>query len=245
MSLANGSRVAYLAWLLRSKVLAVLNLTGYFDEAGIHAQAPVIVVAGYVSPQRDWRRLEVKWKKVLDEEDANFYHTTDIEADPPRGIYKGWTRAKADRLTDRLVPIAARYAGRVYGVHILARVWYAAVPFVETLLPNRPHDAPYLLLAREWIDTVINTQDKDSTEQIGFVFADNEYRHQLLDGYEAVKNSNARPALLGPLAYDQMADNVMLQAADLIAWHYRRSTEIFKELRNEPYHRAVKSLMWS
>jgi hypothetical protein len=91
--------------LTRSEVLTVLEPAGYFDEAGIHSQSLVIVVAGYVARDRDWRWLEGKWKKALNEEGATCYHTTDIEADPPRGIYKGRSRPKADRLTDRVVAI--------------------------------------------------------------------------------------------------------------------------------------------
>lgn len=49
----------------------MLNLNGYFDESGIHAQAPVIVVAGYVAPEQDWRRFEIKWKKILKEEEPS------------------------------------------------------------------------------------------------------------------------------------------------------------------------------
>lgn len=46
-------------------------------------------------------------------------------------MYRGWSRKKVDRLTDRLVPLAVRYAGRAYGVHIEASSWYAAVSFVK------------------------------------------------------------------------------------------------------------------
>lgn len=221
--------------------LAVLSPSGYFDEAGIHSQAPVIVVAGYVAPDRDWRRLEIKWKKVLRDEGADYYHATDIEANPPRGIYKGWSRAKADRLTDRIVPIAAHFKGRVYGVHILASAWYAAVPFVKNFLPDRPQEAPYLLLAKNCIEVVIHSQSEDFKEQIAFVFARNDFSHQLLAGYEVMKQTG--PSLLGRLRIDDMSDNVMLQAADLISWHYRYATEIRNGFRKPPLHRATAALI--
>lgn len=205
MSLA--SRALKLARLLRSRCLAVLEPSGYFDEAGIHSQSSIIVVAGYVARDRDWQWLEEKWTRVLREEGAAYYHTTDIEADPPRGIYKGWSRAEADHLTDRIVPIVERFKGRIYGVHILATAWYAAVPFMKQILPERPHDGPYLLLAKDCIEVVVDSQDKYFKEQIGFVFARNDYTNQLLAGYEIIKQVNPRSSLLGPLAIDEMPSN--------------------------------------
>jgi hypothetical protein len=216
---------------------------GFFDEAGIHSQSSIIVVGGYVARDRDWRWLEDRWKTVLKEEGAAFYHTTDIEAEPPRGIYKDWSRAEADHLTDRIVDIGARFKGRAYGVHILASAWYAAVPFVRNFLPERPHDAPYLLLAKDCIEIVINSQPKESTERIALVFAQNDHTHLLSNGYEIVKQISPRPSLLGPLAIDEMANNVMLQAADLISWHYRHANEICKGFIKLPLHRAAPKLI--
>jgi hypothetical protein len=235
------SRVLLLARMLRSRVLAVARPIGYFDEAGIHSQSLVIAVAGYVAPDRDWRRLEIKWNKVLKAEGAAFYHTTDIEADPPRGIYKGWSRAKADRLTDRIIPLAAEFNGRAYGVHIMASAWYRAVPFVKKFLPARAHDGPYLLLVKNCIESVIHAQSDGFKEQIGFVFARNDYSHQVLAGYEIMKQTG--PPLLGPVGIDDMPENAMLQAADLVAWHYRNAIEIRNGMRHQQIHRGATALL--
>src|SRR5208282_4188487 len=94
----------------RVKLLAAIDPFGYFDEGGTHAQSRIVVIGGYVKPAVDWEPIEVEFKQILLEEGAPFYHTTDIEAYPPRGIYKDWTKEKAERLTDRIVPIAARIA---------------------------------------------------------------------------------------------------------------------------------------
>ena len=231
------------------RMMAVIELNGYFDESGTHAQAPVIVVAGYLSPARDWRRFEIKWRKVLKEEDADYLHTADLEADPPRGIYEGWTRRKADHLSDRLVPLAVRYAGRPYGVHFLASAWYAAVPFVKEFLPDRSHDAPYKILAKACIEAVIRTQEASFAEQIAFGFENNDWSNALLAGYQIIKREHPRSSILGPLAiYDKYDpknpehSNVMLQAADLLAWHYRKFTEIRKGFVQATFHRAATQL---
>jgi hypothetical protein len=146
---------ARLLRMVRSRWLVVLEPSGRFDEAGIHSESAVIVVAGYLAGAKDWAWLEKKWQAILNDEGVEFYHATDIEAEPPRGIYKGWTRARADRLTDLVVPIATRFKGTPFGVHIKADSWYAAVPFVKDNLPERAHDGPYTLLAKDVIEQVI------------------------------------------------------------------------------------------
>jgi hypothetical protein len=215
------------------------NPTGYFDEAGIHAQAPIIVVAGYLASIKDWEWLEKKWVEALKGVDC--YHTTDIEVDPPKGLYEGWTRKEADELTDRIIAVAARFKGQAYGVHMTASTWYAAVPFVKTHLPTHPHSVPYMALAKRAIETVLDSR-KHQKEQIGFVFARNDWRQDLLDGYDQLKQIHNRAALMGPIAVDEMRDNPMLQAADLVSWHYRRVTEIRKGFAKPPFHRAVKQI---
>jgi hypothetical protein len=214
----------------------VLRLNGYFDESGTHAGAPVIVVAGYVAPERGWRRLEIKWKKVLTQERADHYHAKDLMADPPRGIYEGWSRKKADKLTGRLVPIVAELAGRAYGVHVLADNWRQAVPLVR-FLPNIPHKAPYMLLAKNCIETVVASQPQDFKEEIGFVFARNEWTGGVFNGYDELRKTIPRSSLMGQLVIADPVRNVMLQVADLVAFFYRRVTEIRNRATNEPAHR--------
>jgi Protein of unknown function (DUF3800) len=236
------SRADWLASLLRVPGFVVLERDGYFDEAGIHSQSRVIVVGGFIATREDWSWLERKWSDVLKEEGAEYYHTTDIEADPPRGIYKDWTRQEADHLTDRIVPIAARFKGCAYGVHILASTWHEAAPFVQRYLPDRPHDVPYAILAKHCLETVIATQSQVD-QRIRFVFARIDFSHQLLTGYEMVKKTNPRASLLGPLGVDEMAENAMLQAADLICWHYRHATEVREHIIDQPLHRAARHLI--
>src|SRR5690348_12114049 len=122
----------YVSWLLHSEncksgLIAVLNYTGYFDESGTHAQSPVIVVGGYVSPAQDWRRLEIKWRKVLKKAGAPYYHTTDLEQNPPRRIYKGWTRERADKLTDRLIPLLKDHVKWGLAIYVLRDDWLSVL----------------------------------------------------------------------------------------------------------------------
>lgn len=221
----------------------MLEPSGRFDEAGIHSQAPIIVVAGYVASRKDWQWLEDKWQGALDDEGVAFYHATDIEADPPRGIYKDCTRAEADHLTDLMTSIAARFKGTPFGVHIKASTWYGAVPFVKKHLPERAHDAPYMLLAKDVIERVILSRDKFSKERVSFMFAENDFTHQLVSGYKILQQMSSRPELMGALSVDDMQQQSSLQASDLVAWHYRAANEVRFGFRKLPVHRATLALL--
>ncbi len=72
------------------------------------------------------------------------------------------------------------------------------------------------------------------------MFARNDWRQDLLDGYDILKKIHERREIMGPIAVDEMRDSPMLQAADFISWHYRRVTEIRKGFAKPPLHRAVK-----
>lgn len=37
----------------------------YFDESGVHADAEMFVLAGYLAPQKEWERFIPKWQAVL------------------------------------------------------------------------------------------------------------------------------------------------------------------------------------
>jgi hypothetical protein len=99
------------------------------------------------------------------------------------------------------------------------------------------------MLARHCAETVVETQNKTFAEQIGFVFECNDYSQTLLKGYGIAKTLHPRSQLFGPIAFDCKANNPMLQAADMIAWHYRRFTELRKGFAQGPIHRAAASLM--
>jgi hypothetical protein len=232
----------------RVRTMAVFDLAGHFDEAGTHAASNVVVVAGYVAPATEWKEMEKGWLEALRDQGAGvrFYHTTDIEADPPRGIYKSWSREKADGLTDAVVPVAAKYAGRGFAVHVATADWYSVMPIVKEKLPNRPHDVLFQILAKSCMEAVIDDQivkDLPADETVAFIFEDNDFSEVTLQGYRTLRQNHSLAHRFGALAFEPDKSKVAgLQAADLLAWHYRRVTEIRRGFRQGPIHRCVRQL---
>lgn len=221
----------------------MLNYTGYFDEAGTDANSRVIVVGGYVSPAQDWRRLEIKWRKVLKKAGAAYYHTTDLEANPPRGIYKSWTRERANKLTDCIAPLVKDHIQWGLAVYILREDWFSAFDAVKHLFHNQPHKVPYVLLSRICIEGLIQTLDKKlpRQEKIGFVFEENDFTGLIVEGHnQLAKNPDYGHRFRGIATSRVKEDLPALQAADFFVWHYKRLMEQIKGYRTQDLHRAVR-----
>jgi hypothetical protein len=236
----------------RLKELAVFDLTAYFDEAGTHADSKIILVGGYIQPAHSWEPLDEKWKAILKEEGLEgnqaFYHAIDIEADPPRGIYEGWSRERADRLTDLLVPIAVKYAGDPVAIYMRASNWLEAAHFMMYHLEGQPHQLPYEILTKACIDTILEERSKHlpTGERTAFLVEDNDFSGQVLAGYQRVRRNHPDADRLGTLAFPQKTEFATLQAADLFAWHYRRAKELQLDIRpgeHAALHRLTRALM--
>jgi hypothetical protein len=225
----------------------VLNYTGFFDESGTDENSKVIVVGGYVSPARSWRRLEIKWKKRLTKENVPYYHTTDIEGFPPRGIYKGWSRQRADRLTDGLVPLLKDHIEWGFAVYLLREDWNGVIQAArQVYAPHEIKKFPYVLLSKMCIEGLVLFwgDQLPKGEKIGFVFERNDCSGKIVDGYTALAK---RPTYAPRCGTIQIGDNKQnfpgLQAADLLAWHYRRFIEQREGYRSENHRLTEKTLL--
>jgi Protein of unknown function (DUF3800) len=225
--------------------LAVIHLTGYFDEGGTHWDSEVVVVGGYVNPERDWRRLEIKWRRALRKEQIPYFHATDLEANPPRGIYKDWSRLRADRFADRMATIACDHAGRAFAVNMPKNVWLEAVHFMTHHLVNKPHKLPYFILTKSCIDLVVSeaAPKLESGETVAFVFEDNDQMKDVTDGYRLVKQTHPFTDKLGSLGFASKGAFAGLQAADMLAWHYRRATQARLKDRRDLVHRLSPMIL--
>jgi hypothetical protein len=221
----------------------MLNYRACFDETGTHFNSSFVVVAGYVARAYDWRDLERKWRKAL--KGVPYYHTTDIEANPPRRIYQGWSRKKADALTDRVVRVAAKFRGRPVGVHVRTKLWTDAIAvLLSKLPPNQPHSVPFQMLAKECMSEVIESLPDDlaAEEKVAFVFEENDFSTATLEGYRDLKRIHPKSSRFGAIAFESKTFP-SLQIADLLAWHYRRTKEIQFGMRHHPVHRATTKLI--
>ena len=87
------------------RTLAVL--VAYMDESGIHKDAAVCAIAGYVGSSEEWKKFEYRWKQILSREGVSQFHMSEFESG--HGEFKGWSKGRKEQLlTNLLKTIMAR-----------------------------------------------------------------------------------------------------------------------------------------
>ena len=88
-------------------------IAAYMDESGVHAKAPVCVVAGYVAAADKWVSLVDSWQKVLHlpEFNVTVFHATECWAQDKE--FSGWCLEKRQSLVRELSSVVLNH--RVYG----------------------------------------------------------------------------------------------------------------------------------
>ena len=212
----------------------MLDLRVFFDEAGTHATSDVVVLAGLLGPADAWVTVDKAISDALNHEGVDFYHATDVEAYPrPRGIYKKWGRTRARAFTDRITATlvgAPQIVG--LGVYVEAKDWLAATdlikPFfqkVDTeIFAKNPFRLPYHILVKTCLGVVMESLNPSlpPDEKVTFVFEDNNWKHAVIDGYDVFKKLHPQSSRFGTIAFEPKIGFPGLQAADLLAWGYRR-----------------------
>jgi hypothetical protein len=82
-------------------------IQAYIDEGGTHDQATIIVMAGFVSSFKRWRKFEKQWNAVLNPDGGSrVFHATDCLGQIGRKDFDGWSKERRNALVDALIPIA-------------------------------------------------------------------------------------------------------------------------------------------
>jgi len=222
----------------RVRLMAVLDLRAYFDESGTTADSKQVVVAVHLAPTADWIALEDAWREVLASAGAPFYHATDAEATRPQGIYRGWTKRKTRNLTDRMASIiGSNLMLKAIGVRMAAEHWLSSAEKAKPYFPKKeldrfpknPFIIPYYALVKFSIDITMKQLKPElepslpPEETVAFIFEDNDWKYPVLVAYEMAKKRRRLGERFGTIVFEEKRRFPGLQAADLLAWGYRKS----------------------
>ncbi len=87
----------------------MITLRAFMDESGTHDQSPILLIAGVVSTKGKWRIFDKKWREVLADHSVDFVHGKDLRKST--GAFFGWSDAKQNDFSSRLLDISYRYVG--------------------------------------------------------------------------------------------------------------------------------------
>lgn len=235
-----------------------MKIEAYFDESGIHKQAPVCVVAGFYGTGIAWRKFEKRWNTILLDHGLleTGFHSKEFfgRKDKKRiGQYEGWSDQKARNLLERLVQIILSsrvfpigYASIVADFNALplvSRQWLTGAKFRKTNgeyisggCPSKCYYLPFQFAALK----SATLSNANATDKIDFfVGLDRTFHEYASELYQFLLADGRLPeplrSLLGEISYPLSRDTPGVQAADLLAYRiYRGAKEKLAEPNSEP-----------
>lgn len=221
-----------------------MNVIVYADESGIHDPAgkephsSVTIVAGYAAFGDSWEAFARKWHVVLYKyhgtERERYFHFSEFvdfkhRAADPMWLYYGWSPEKRH---DYLMELAT-VAGDFHGILIAGALDNAAFQEKREALrlesPNLSKDEiSKLVWIRQFFISFHLELDRcwpSLSAPINFVFdqsTDREWTHAITDVYDDCRAQDKR--LVGIEFWDSKL-YPPLQAADMIAYRLRQTTE--------------------
>ena len=192
-------------------------MTSYNDDS--HAEG-VCVTAGFSASIRQWQKLEREWYSALKKHGLKSFHT--VEAYSRHDEY--WGKSTETIIND-LIPIIARNISFGIGSIIDENAWNELLPEQIKLL-GEPFTHWYMQGFNDAILVSLKyLEDNNFSDRIKFVFDPKDpigpkVRDDFISSRKAVAR---RVRIIGEPTFESSAGLPGLQAADLLAWHLRRT----------------------
>lgn len=200
----------------------------YFDESGTDEKSPDLVVAGYIFLDENVAPFEAEWKAMLEKYGLPFFHA--VECMHGTGVFKHLTLEERTAAQIEAIEIIKKYGAKGIALSIDKAVFPA--------IGNPPlWTTPYTFLCGQVLFGVRNWADAISFHgEVEYVYEAG------ADGQSVAAEETARALLNGEsllvFRYGQhrhatKTEDVGLQAADLLAWHWYTHNRRIKEGRGK------------
>ena len=198
----------------------------YFDDSGHSINSPVLTVAGVVAKASKWESFEEKWAKRLRRAKVPMFHMTDYESG--KQDFTGWGHRKRMAFIVDLAAIVKNTIECGVGASVLMEDWQTVMPknFVDADFVARR--GPYSLLFQICLEKIEEVVKVPASETIACVFDENNFvRGAIAEHYRDVKKGQKLENTFGALVFDNKANLLPLQAADMVAY------EAYKHVTNQ------------
>lgn len=205
----------------------VLPLGAYIDDSG-SGDPPVFVLAGFIARAERWLDFNDRWREALDgPPHIKYFKMKDAFA--LTNEFLGWDAPSRDRLIHRLVKIISDTALFGFANIVYHEDYRAAFRGKIT----KQMDSPYWLMYHFTIRIVLRCLlEREIDEPVSLVFDE---QNAQTDQVQAVWSlflrelpDRERRLLAGRPDHRSEMEALPLQAADLLAWHIRRSYEEYE-----------------
>jgi hypothetical protein len=227
----------------------------YMDESGIHGDAAVCVVAGFIAPLERCASLESSWRKLLKDHDLDYFHAKDYAK--TSGPFRMWKADRKRRFAISAMALLSEGLGLLdlggrnpinvavavdtsdfKGLPIDHRRWLTG----GQLTQKQPSDGwkwksqgaptkPYFLAFHQCVMDAIRFGPRSATEKVHFVFDRQTTFEVTARGLcELMRKQHSDVARkMGDVVYSSKEDAVLLQVADFMAYEaYRYRLRVMK-----------------
>jgi hypothetical protein len=183
------------------------------DETGIHDDAEMVAVAGYISRPKIWRDWTKAWN--IAKRPIKIVHAADCAN--LRGEFAGWDKDHRDDWVANLLPVIRNHelAGIVIGIQL--QDFAAALKDYPELLMM--FGTPYTACFQWAISIIVDyARDHGKGERMVFIHEVNDYRGECIKAFEYVKDKLNPRQIPMTLTFAAKEDYPPLQAADVLAY---------------------------
>jgi hypothetical protein len=220
-------------------------LTAYFDDSGSERGERMLILAGYVHSAQTWLAFNDDWQTVLETAPAiKYLHM--VEAENLRDEFKGWVREEMEEKVSALADVIVKHEPWSIECQVSHQ------DFSDIVQPVVPYElrTPYFACFYGVICNLVKWHaSMGLTLPIDFVFDEQgAIGAQAVLWYETIKSM--QPAGLASLfgstpVFRDDKKILPLQAADLLAWHLRRTREVRYRDESRPVVNKLLPLLHS
>ena len=203
-------------------------LKAYIDDSGWGGPSPIFVLAGYISTIEKWEIFSQEWQAVLDLEQPKklpyLKMNESVQLKKKNSSFYGWSEEERDERLKKFVPVINRNVE--HGVATVIPIAKHQELFKGTFklsLLDRPYFLAFFSIAR-LISRIAYWMKPGAKVDIIFDTQDNEKKSEFLNEFKSFLDVAPlkEKEILNYPSWESDTNALPLQAADMLAWHFRR-----------------------
>lgn len=201
------------------------DLICYGDESGIHDEAPVFVLAGWIAPEDEWAGFMPRWRdalRIAGHPEGVPFHMTDFGSS--RRAFEGWSDDRRLGLITSLIDVIV--GTNVFGCGMVVdRERARSLGVGGEWFATEPYTASFPLFESHCFSR--GGAFFDAGPRISFVMDRQEvFGHAMKTTHDSRRGApNPISEQMGSLEFRDSLGNPPLQAADLLAFEIRKEIE--------------------
>jgi hypothetical protein len=224
-------------------IIAFLDDSGSHDGAGLQPGSRVVATAGFVMLGSRCPDFDHDWTAILAEFGVCEFHMRSFAHG--RGEFERWPERRRNDLIKRLVAVIQEYALVAIGGLILVRDYQVILPeWVKTGI-GHPVCMAFAVCLEEFVK-FLNGMDvpiRAPGEKIKIVFDRMQpYHGRFIGIHQLIKRRDDHSDLLGDLIFHSRSELAQVQAADLIAYEFRKELDRICYDNRRPQRKSMEAL---